>query len=54
MADPPATSQAKTSDTTRCGDIHFEDGDHYAREAAAGVGKQAWAKALTYLNGTVT
>jgi|Tabmets5t2r1_1033131.scaffolds.fasta_scaffold01116_4 hypothetical protein len=34
------------------GGIHFEDGDNHAREAGAAVGKQAWAKALTYFNGT--
>jgi hypothetical protein len=34
------------------GGIHFEDGDNHAREAGAKVGKQAWAKALTYFNGT--
>jgi hypothetical protein len=34
------------------GGIHFEDGDNHAREAGANVGKQAWAKALTYFNGT--
>ena len=36
------------------GGIHFEDGDNHAREAGANVGKQAWAKALTYFNGTAT
>jgi hypothetical protein len=36
------------------GGIHFEDGDNDAREAGAKVGKQAWAKALTYFNGTAT
>ena len=36
------------------GGIHFEDGDNHAREAGAKVGKQAWAKALTYFNGTAT
>jgi hypothetical protein len=36
------------------GGIHFEDGDNHAREAGAAVGKQAWAKALTYFNGTAT
>jgi hypothetical protein len=34
------------------GGIHFEDGDNHAREAGADVGKQAWAKALTYFSGT--
>jgi hypothetical protein len=32
------------------GGIHVEDGDNHAREAGAKVGKQAWAKALTYFN----
>jgi hypothetical protein len=36
------------------GGIHFEDGDNHAREAGAAVGKQAWAKALSYFNGTAT
>jgi hypothetical protein len=36
------------------GGIHFEDGDNHAREAGAAVGKQAWANALTYFNGTAT
>jgi hypothetical protein len=36
------------------GGIHFEDGDNHAREAGAAVGKQAWAKALAYFNGTAT
>jgi hypothetical protein len=36
------------------GGIHFEDGDNHAREAGAAVGKQAWAKALTYFNGSAT
>jgi hypothetical protein len=34
------------------GGIHFEDGDNHAREAGAKVGKQAWAKARTYFNGS--
>jgi hypothetical protein len=34
------------------GGIHFEDGDNHAREAGANLGKQAWAKALSYFNGT--
>jgi hypothetical protein len=36
------------------GGIHFEHGDKDARAAGAGVGKNAWAKALTYFNGTAT
>jgi hypothetical protein len=36
------------------GGIHFEDGDNHAREAGADLGKQAWAKALTYFNGTAS
>jgi hypothetical protein len=36
------------------GGIHFEDGDNHAREAGAAVGKQAWAKALAYFNGTAS
>ena len=31
---------------------HFEHGDKDARAAGASVGKNAWAKALTYFNGT--
>jgi hypothetical protein len=38
--------------TAQYGGIHFEDGDNHAREAGAKVGKPAWAKALTYFNGT--
>ena len=30
------------------------DGDNHAREAGANVGKQAWAKALNYFNGTAS
>jgi hypothetical protein len=47
-----AAEQAGTS--RQYGGIHFEDGDNHAREAGANVGKQAWAKALTYFNGTAT
>jgi hypothetical protein len=36
------------------GGIHFEHGDKDARAAGASVGKNAWAKALTYFNGTAT
>ncbi|HKQ00561.1 MAG TPA: phosphoesterase [Actinomycetes bacterium] len=36
------------------GGIHFEAGDQDARDAGAKVGKNAWAKALTYFNGTAT
>jgi hypothetical protein len=36
------------------GGIHFEHGDKDAREAGSRVGKNAWAKALTYFNGTAT
>jgi hypothetical protein len=36
------------------GGIHFEHGDKDARAAGAKVGKNAWAKALTYFNGTAT
>jgi hypothetical protein len=36
------------------GGIHFEHGDKDARAAGAGVGKNAWAKALTYFNGSAT
>ena len=34
------------------GGVHFEHGDKDARTAGASVGKNAWAKALTYFNGT--
>jgi hypothetical protein len=34
------------------GGVHFEHGDKDAREAGSRVGKNAWAKALTYFNGT--
>jgi hypothetical protein len=34
------------------GGVHFEHGDKDAREAGSSVGKNAWAKALTYFNGT--
>jgi hypothetical protein len=36
------------------GGIHFEHGDKDARAAGASVGQNAWAKALTYFNGTAT
>jgi hypothetical protein len=36
------------------GGVHFEHGDKDARETGASVGKNAWAKALTYFNGTAT
>jgi hypothetical protein len=36
------------------GGVHFEHGDKDAREAGSSVGKNAWAKALTYFNGTAT
>jgi hypothetical protein len=36
------------------GGVHFEHGDKDAREAGSKVGKSAWAKALTYFNGTAT
>jgi hypothetical protein len=36
------------------GGIHFEHGDKDARAAGASVGKNAWAKAVTYFNGTAT
>ena len=36
------------------GGIHFEHGDKDARAAGSKVGKNAWAKALTYFNGTAT
>ena len=32
--------------------VSFERGDKDARAAGASVGKNAWAKALTYFNGT--
>jgi hypothetical protein len=34
--------------------VSFERGDKDARTAGASVGKNAWAKALTYFNGTAT
>jgi hypothetical protein len=34
--------------------VSFERGDKDARAAGASVGKNAWAKALTYFNGTAT
>jgi hypothetical protein len=34
--------------------VNFERGDKDARTAGASVGKNAWAKALTYFNGTAT
>ena len=34
--------------------VNFERGDKDARAAGASVGKNAWAKALTYFNGTAT
>jgi uncharacterized protein DUF6851/vanadium-dependent haloperoxidase-like protein len=34
------------------GGVHFEHGDKDAREAGSSVGKNAWAKAVTYFNGT--
>ena len=34
------------------GGVHFEHGDTDARAAGAKVGDNAWAKALTYFNGT--
>jgi hypothetical protein len=34
------------------GGVHFEHGDKDARAAGSSVGKNAWAKALTYFNGT--
>ena len=36
------------------GGVHFEHGDKDAREAGSRVGKNAWAKAQTYFNGTAT
>ena len=36
------------------GGVHFEHGDKDARAAGAKVGDNAWAKALTYFNGTAT
>ena len=36
------------------GGVHFEHGDKDARAAGSSVGKNAWAKALTYFNGTAT
>jgi Domain of unknown function (DUF6851)/VCPO second helical-bundle domain len=36
------------------GGVHFEHGDKDARAAGASVGKNAWAKALTYFSGTAT
>jgi hypothetical protein len=36
------------------GGIHFEHGDKDARAAGAKVGDNAWAKALTYFDGTAT
>ena len=42
----------QASKSRQYGGIHFEDGDNHAREAGAAVGKQAWAKARTYFNGT--
>jgi hypothetical protein len=36
------------------GGVHFEHGDKDAREAGSRVGKNAWAKAVTYFNGTAT
>ena len=32
--------------------VHFEHGDKDARAAGSSVGKNAWAKAMTFLNGT--
>src|SRR5215216_1035690 len=34
--------------------VNFERGDKDARAAGASVGKNAWAKAVTYFNGTAT
>ena len=34
--------------------VSFEHGDKDARAAGASVGKNAWAKAVTYFNGTAT
>jgi hypothetical protein len=36
------------------GGVHFEHGDKDARAAGAKIGDNAWAKALTYVNGTAT
>jgi hypothetical protein len=36
------------------GGVHFEHGDKDARAAGSSVGKSAWAKALTYFNGTAS
>jgi hypothetical protein len=36
------------------GEIHFEHGDKDARAAGAKVGDNAWAKAVTYFNGTAS
>jgi hypothetical protein len=36
------------------GGVHFEHGDKDAREAGSRVGKNAWAKAVIYFNGTAT
>jgi hypothetical protein len=36
------------------GGVHFEHGDKDARAAGAKVGDNAWAKALTYFNGTAS
>jgi hypothetical protein len=36
------------------GGVHFEHGDKDAREAGSRVGKNAWAKAGTYFNGTAS
>jgi hypothetical protein len=36
------------------GGVHFEHGDKDARAAGSSVGKNAWAKAVTYFNGTAT
>lgn len=34
------------------GGLHFEHGDKDARAAGAKVGTNAWAKAMTYFNGS--
>jgi hypothetical protein len=34
------------------GGVHFEHGDKDAREAGSSVGKNAWAKAVTFFNGS--
>ena len=47
-----ATPPSRPACPAQYGGLHFEHGDKDARAVGANVGKNAWAKAVTYFNGT--